>query len=122
LFCLAKNIYHEAGAEPIKGRYAVAQVTLNRAQDRRFAGSVCEVVFAPHQFSWANTRSRRWATPTGPNWQESKRIALDVLEKGKRLKGMEQALYFHSVHINPRWRNVGRLTRIGGHIFYTRNG
>jgi spore germination cell wall hydrolase CwlJ-like protein len=122
LFCLAKNIYHEAGAEPIKGKYAVAQVTLNRTQNRMFEGSVCEVVFAPHQFSWANSRTLRWATPAGPNWQESKRIALDVLENGKRIKGMERALYFHSIHINPRWRNVGRLTRIGAHIFYARNG
>jgi len=121
LFCLAKNIYHEAGSEPIKGRYAVAQVTINRTQDPRFEGSICDVVFAPYQFSWANRHSRRWTTPRGDSWQEARHIALDVLENGKRVKGMEEALYYHATYVNPGWRNVERLTRIGAHIFYVQN-
>jgi spore germination cell wall hydrolase CwlJ-like protein len=119
LFCLAKNIYHEAGYEPITGRYAVAQVTINRTQNPDFEGSVCEVVFAPYQFSWANNRSRRWTTPTGPGWQEARRIALDVLENGKRVKGMEDALYYHATYVRPSWASrFDRVTRIGLHIFY----
>jgi len=121
LFCLAKNIYHESRGEPIKGRYAVAQVTINRTQDPRFKGSICDVVFAPYQFSWANNRSRRWTTPQSASWKEARHIAIDVLENGKRLKGMEEALYFHSKHVNPNWRNLDRLTRIGSHIFYEQN-
>ena len=118
LFCLAKNIYHEARGEPIKGRYAVAQVTINRSKHRKFSGSICDVVFAPYQFSWANSRSQRWSTPQGASWKEARHIAIDVLENGKRVKGMEKALYFHSKHVNPGWRNVERLIRIGSHIFY----
>ena len=33
VFCMAKNIFHEAGTEPELGQYAVAQVTLNRVRD-----------------------------------------------------------------------------------------
>ena len=44
LKCLSKNIYYEAGAEPEEGKVAVGLVTLNRAQDGRFGGSICEVV------------------------------------------------------------------------------
>lgn len=121
LFCLAKNIYHEAGAEPIKGRYAVAQVTLNRTKDPKFEGSICDVVFAPYQFSWANNRSRRWTTPKGPAWDKAKEIALDVVN-GTRVKGMEEALYYHANYVNPRWRHVERLAQIGAHIFYVQNG
>ena len=118
LFCLAKNIYHEARGEPIKGRYAVAQVTINRTQNRKFSGSICDVVFAPYQFSWANNRRHRWTTPQSASWKEARQIAIDVLENGKRVKGMEEALYFHAKHVNPGWRNVQRLVRIGSHIFY----
>ena len=118
LFCLAKNIYHEARGEPIKGRYAVAQVTINRSKHRKFSGSICDVVFAPYQFSWANNRSQRWSTPKGASWKDARQIAIDVLENGKRVKGMEKALYFHSKHVSPGWRNVERLIRIGSHIFY----
>ena len=121
LFCLAKNIYHEAGSEPIKGRYAVAQVTINRTKDPKFEGSICDVVFSPHQFSWANNHSRRWTTPKGPAWDKSKEIALDVVN-GKRVKGMEEALYYHANYVNPGWRHVERLAQIGAHIFYTQIG
>lgn len=44
--CMARNIFYEAGAESKEGKIAVAQVTLNRAQDPRFGRSVCEVVRA----------------------------------------------------------------------------
>jgi spore germination cell wall hydrolase CwlJ-like protein len=117
LFCLAKNIYHEAGSEPIKGRYAVAQVTLNRTKDPKFEGSICDVVLAENQFSWANDQDIRWSIPSGPEWRKAKQIALDMLN-GKRVKGMEDALYYHADYVNPHWRHVERLARIGAHIFY----
>lgn len=44
--CMARNIFYEAGGESREGKIAVAQVTLNRAQDPRFGRSVCEVVRA----------------------------------------------------------------------------
>ena len=44
--CMARNIFYEAGGESTEGKIAVAQVTLNRAQDPRFGQSVCEVVKA----------------------------------------------------------------------------
>ena len=43
---MARNIFYEAGGESREGKIAVAQVTLNRAQDPRFGRSVCEVVKA----------------------------------------------------------------------------
>ena len=42
--CLARNIYHEAANEPEEGKVAVGMVTLNRAYDSRFPGSICSVV------------------------------------------------------------------------------
>lgn len=117
-FCLAKNIYHEAKGEPKLGRYAVAQVTLNRVEDARYPKTVCGVVFQHRQFSWANNHRMRWTTPTGPVWEESKRIAREVLE-GKRVHGLDDALFFHATYVRPSWaRTKDRVTRIGQHIFY----
>lgn len=119
LFCLAKNIYHEAGSEPILGRYAVAQVTLNRLDDDRYPKSVCGVVLERKQFSWANNHNRRWTIPRGHAWEESKKIAHDVLENGKRIYGMDDVLYYHAAYVHPGWAYTKeRLARIGLHIFY----
>lgn len=118
LFCMAKNIYHEARGEPTLGKYAVAQVTMNRVRDSRFRDTVCGVVFQPYQFSWANNRNVRWTRPSGPAWNESLEIAQEVLEEGATIKGLEDALYFHATYVRPGWRNVRKVTKIGAHIFY----
>ena len=119
LFCMAKNIYHEAGSEPTLGKYAVAQVTINRMKSPQYKDTVCSVVFEPYQFSWANYHGRRWTTPRGENWLEAKRIARDVLENGKRIHGLDDALFYHATYVRPSWsRKFDRVTRIGLHIFY----
>jgi len=42
--CLARNIFYEAGSEPLEGKVAVGMVTINRTQDERYPQSVCGVV------------------------------------------------------------------------------
>lgn len=120
LFCMAKNIYHEAGSESTLGKYAIAQVTVNRMKHPQYPDGICEVVMQPYQFSWANNRSTRWnSPPASPNWEKSKEIARDVLAKGKRVHGLDKALFFHASYMTPKWASAkNRLTRIGGHIFY----
>ena len=121
LFCLAKNIFHEAGNQSEKGKMAVAEVTVNRMKDPKFSGHVCDVVFASNQFSWANNRHLRWSHPSGEQWNESMRIAQQVLDEGKRIKGMEHALFYHADYVHPKWNHVQRLAQIGAHIFYVRS-
>lgn len=119
LFCMAKNIYHEAGSEPTLGKYAVAQVTVNRIKSPQYGDKVCSVVFEPYQFSWANNHSRRWTTPNNASWVEAKRIARDVLENGKRIHGMDDVLFYHATYVKPSWSyRKERLAKIGLHIFY----
>ncbi len=123
LFCMAKNIYHEAGSEPTLGKYAVAQVTVNRIKSPKYGDTVCGVVFEPYQFSWANYHGRRWSTPRGESWLEAKRIARDVLENNKRIYGMDDVLFYHATYVRPYWASrKDRLTRIGLHIFYEPRG
>ena len=119
IFCLAKNIYHEASVESRLGQYAVAQVTLNRVKSNQYPNTVCEVVMDPWQFSWANKKSIRWTHPKGPLWEKSKKIAENVILRGKRVMGLEDALFYHADYVRPRWRDVNyKIAQIDSHIFY----
>ena len=120
VFCLAKNIFHEAGVEDRMGKYAVAQVTLNRIKNPKYPSTVCDVVMDRKQFSWANDRKIRWTHPKGKTWEESKRIAERVLAEGYRVKGLESANYYHADYVKPYWKKPeARIAQIGTHIFYT---
>lgn len=119
IFCLAKNIYHEAGIEVEEGKYAVAQVTLNRVNHTDYPNTICDVVMDPYQFSWANNRSVRWIHPEGPIWEEAKNIAKKVIEDGYRHNGLYQVNYYHADHVYPRWAtNMEMRAVIGRHVFY----
>jgi spore germination cell wall hydrolase CwlJ-like protein len=114
--CLAQNIYYEAGVEDFKGKFAVAQVTLNRVQTGKWGRSICDVVHAKAQFSWTLKKN---AAPKGKAWRESKIIAHQFLHKSYRMPGLKDATYYHADYVNPKWNKaVVRLQQIGKHIFY----
>lgn len=119
LYCLAKNIYHEAGVEDYEGKIAVGQVTFNRVDHKRWGNTVCKVVYERKQFSWTNSAKLRKEQPKGPLWEESKRAALAVMN-GERIPGLEVALFYHTDYIrSPAWASpVHELAQIGSHIFY----
>lgn len=116
IHCLAQNIYHEARSEPIKGQIAVAQVTINRVKLANFKKSVCQVVFAPNQFSW--TLNKHIKVRDTQAWKTSLAIAKAVLTNSIRLPNFT-ATHYHTRQVNPRWnRNMEVLAVIGSHIFY----
>ena len=116
LLCLAKNIYYEARGEPLQGKIAVAQVTLNRVTHRtQFDASICQVVYAKHQFSWTMEKHRE---PRGPEWLEAQALAKLVVQGVAYLPNFK-ALYFHNLTVKPQWNKTKELVaRIGNHIFY----
>jgi spore germination cell wall hydrolase CwlJ-like protein len=116
LLCLAKNIYYEARGEPMHGKIAVAQVTLNRVTHRtEFQSSICGVVYAKHQFSWTMGQYRE---PRGEAWREAQAIAKAVIIGTVHLPDFK-ALYFHNLTVKPQWNKTKELVaRIGNHIFY----
>jgi len=67
--CLARNIFYEAGGEPIEGKAAVGIVTLNRTQDDRYPQTVCGVVkqrtvlSVPHRVKEVKTIKTDWLSP-----------------------------------------------------------
>jgi spore germination cell wall hydrolase CwlJ-like protein len=125
LKCMTQNIYWEAANEPFEGKVAVAQVTMNRVADGRFAKDVCGVVYQKNvfydrvvcQFSWYCEGTHR-VRPVHPAlWQESEEVAKKVLLEGFRLPSMKEALYYHADYVNPQWGKP-RIDKIGRHIFY----
>jgi spore germination cell wall hydrolase CwlJ-like protein len=115
--CMTKNIYYEAGVEGRTGKYAVANVTVNRVKDGRWGDNVCKVVYAKKQFSW--TLQKKLPKPDQELWAESRGIAIDVL-KGKRVAGLQQSLYYHATYIKPpKWVDPKEhVLTVGQHKFY----
>lgn len=122
LFCMAKNIYHEARGEDLVGQYAVAQVTVNRTLSEDYPNTVCHVVMQHGQFSWTENRSIRWTHPTHEPkaWATAQAIARDVMVNGVRVDGLtDNVLYYHADYVNPHWApSFQRVAQVGTHIFY----
>lgn len=118
--CLAKNIYHEAGIEPIEGKFAVAQVTLNRLKTGKWGHNICSVVHAKSQFSWTLSKKKLHEKPKGELWTESQLVAKRVLAQGVRVPSLQDATYYHTDYIKPPlWtKTVAKIQQVGQHIFY----
>lgn len=125
LKCLAQNIYYEAGYEPFEGKVAVAQVTMNRLEDGRFANTVCGVVQQKNviyqkvicQFSWYCDSDARRKPVNATAYEESFEVAKMVLLENFRLSTIKDALYYHADYVNPQWGKP-KVAKIGRHIFY----
>jgi len=125
LDCLALNIYKEAGYEPFEGKVAVAQVTINRANDPRFPKDICQVVYQKNffykktvcQFSWYCDIIHKNRPVNPAAFNESYEVAKKVLLENFRLNGLKDALYYHADYVNPKW-NKEKVGKIGRHIFY----
>jgi spore germination cell wall hydrolase CwlJ-like protein len=118
LTCLAENVYYEAGVESVEGKYAVAQVTLNRLRTKYWGKSICSVVHARAQFSWTLNKHRK--KPEGSLWVESQVVARSVLRDGVRVKPLKRALMYHAAWLHkPKWVDMNeRVMRVGDHVFY----
>lgn len=119
LMCLARNIFFEAATESVIGKYAVAQVTVNRVEHSKFPTTICKVVYEPYQFSWTLDKKLLKRQPKGPRWDESLHVAFKVLYGNIRLSLVDDALFYHATYVNPRWaRHKHFIARIETHIFY----
>lgn len=117
LHCLALNVYHEARSESDQGKFAVAQVTLNRVQSARYPSTICEVVWQRRQFSW--TRDGRSDRPRNRvAWHHALWVAT-LARDFNPLNRVGRATHYHADYVQPMWASAHRRIRqIGRHIFY----
>lgn len=116
--CLAGAVYFEARGEPLAGQLAVAEVVINRADDRRFPASYCGVVYQRAQFSFVkNGRMPRIKTNSAA-WNRAKAIAR-IAHENMWDAEIGEAVYFHARYVRPSWsRRKTRTAQIDTHIFY----
>jgi spore germination cell wall hydrolase CwlJ-like protein len=135
LNCLAKNIFYEAGGEPLSGQAAVARVVMNRIT-HGFGKNPCAVVYqTTHvdkliddevqkvklcQFSWVcegkgdpNIHSTRY--------KQAEQVAYDVLAYDAYADVVPKTtLFFHNLSVDPLWP-YKQVAKIGNHIFYSKH-
>lgn len=125
--CLATAIYFESRGEPLMGQIAVAEVILNRVDDRRFPNSVCAVTTQgvgtagrACQFSYA-CDGRSDVMAAGVARDRSEKLAALMLSGRERVV-TSGATHFHATYVSPRWsRKMTRTAAVGAHLFF-RNG
>lgn len=116
--CLAYNIYHESRGENTEGKVAVAKVTMNRVESKRFPNTICEVVRQYKQFSWTlNSNEHKWRITDISQWNISKNIAINTIKNEYEYE--LSALHYHRIDINPNWNDTMTVEKvIGQHIFF----
>tara|TARA_B100001093_G_scaffold443375_1_gene445666 strand:- start:361 stop:858 length:498 start_codon:yes stop_codon:yes gene_type:complete len=133
VFCMAKNIYFEAGNQPLAGKIAVAQVVLNRTAHRSYPEDVCSVIYQSKwrenwkghmvpvlykcQFSWF-CDGKSDIPEDSATWELSLRVATRVLQ-GDWYDITEGSTHYHSDRVYPYWADsLNETVQITNHIFY----
>ena len=121
--CLAQAVYFEARSETLEGQLAVAQVVLNRLENRRYPSSICGVVFQNerlrHRCQFSFACDGRSDTPRERRaWEIAKRISQIALAgQWRDLSG--RATHYHATYADPSWRSAMMKTAAHGqHLFY----
>jgi spore germination cell wall hydrolase CwlJ-like protein len=124
VLCMAKNLYYEAAMEPYEGKLAVAQVVMNRTQNKNFPADICGVVYQKTngtcQFTW--TCEKAYTVRNEYAWEESVMIARKALTEGILHKEIAKAkiIFYHATYVHPGWTNIRPFKTIGNHIFYAK--
>ena len=132
-FCLAQNIYFEAGNQPEAGKVAVANVTMNRVAALAYPDTICGVVLQAKvkenwkgnivpirhmcQFSWFCDGKSDSPTDSA-TWMESLRIASFAIE-GRYFDVTSGATHSHNDQVHPYWADhLNETVIINNHTFY----
>jgi spore germination cell wall hydrolase CwlJ-like protein len=136
MICLAMNIYFEARNDSLAGKFAVADVVLNRVDTERYPTTICAVVrqtkttvnwkgkivpkLSKCQFSWF-CDGKSDVPKDQAAWKVSYRVAAEILEDG-RFRGItEGATHYHALYVEPDWvddRGMKLIGVIGLHRYH----
>ena len=137
LYCLALNIYHESRSDNLAGQAAVADVVLNRVNDKRWPSTICEVIKqGPISKWWKEEKGKEvpirnrcqfswWCDgkndePLQPlAWRKAQEIAYHIVNSNLFRGVTEGSTHYHATYVDPKWnRSMLEMGRIGEHIFY----
>lgn len=110
LQCLRDNIYFESRGESEAGQRAVANVILNRMNNKKFPNTLCGVTYQRKQFSWTNDKNSN-IPRKGDALNRAERIAKTVWYHNQlNLDNTNGKLFFNTTHMSGQ--------KIGRHYFY----
>ena len=132
-FCLAQNMYFEAGNQPLAGKIAVSQVVINRTEHMNYPEDICGVVYQARwienwkgnmmpirnqcQFSWF-CDGKSDDPEDSKTWIQCLTLARNIIQ-GEYGDITEGATHYHSVYVNPYWADsLNETVVINEHIFY----
>lgn len=133
-YCLAKNIYFEAGNQPLAGKLAVAHVVKNRMESWQFPDTYCDVIYDAKewrtswtgnvipklgmcQFSWF-CDGKSDEPKDSKTWEVCLQIAQSFI-KEEQIDITEGAMWYHADYILPYWaEHLNNTVYINNHIFY----
>ena len=123
-YCLTQNIFFEARNQSVEGREAVAWVTLNRMDHKKYPNTICGVVWDKKQFSW--THDGKSDKPSDNvveqrAWKDAEKIAdkvlVDYVKKNRDITN--GSIMYHADYVNPYWAKAyDKVVTIDSHIFY----
>ena len=133
IYCMAQNIYFEAGNQPLAGKVAVAHVVLNRLEHPNYPTDVCGVIYQAKwkenwlgemipirnqcQFSWY-CDGKSDDPVDSPTWLKSLHIARDVIQ-GAYPDITEGSTHYHNDSVYPYWADsLNETVVINEHLFY----
>ena len=121
--CLTQALYFEARGESIAGQVAVAEVILNRVDDKRYPNSVCGVIRQGEsrrnacQFSYMCDGKKEVIHDRGA-WTHLGKISKLMLDGRPRIL-TDGATHYHATSVSPRWaRRLTQTVWIAAHKFY----
>ena len=128
-YCIALNIYYESRADNLAGKYAVADVVLNRVADPRFEDTVCKVIREAVMYeSWKTAQHKdlpdeeriyypkrnmcqfSWYCDGKPDdplqqaaWRDAQIIAYNIVQFNTFRGITEGATHYHATYVAPDW-------------------
>lgn len=101
--CLAKTVYYECrGCSNTKEKLDIAKLVVNRTKHKKFPNTICKVIAQKDQFKWY---SMRLPIADKSSWEESKKIAKNIMSNPKLSKLPDNAVFFKLKSSNVRLAN-----------------
>ena len=121
--CLTHALYYEGRNQGAAGQMAIADVIMNRVENRYYPNSVCGVVYQGSsrdtgcQFSF--TCDGSLDRPVDVAAMKKSRVIASAVLAGLRVPLSNNALNYHADYMSPYWApSLHRTARVGDHVFY----
>lgn len=115
---MSEAVVFESRNQSMVGMRAVAAVIKNRAEHKRWADNIIDVIKQPYQFSYLQDKHLQ-KKPLQEDWNRSMIASFDILND-VTLSPVEDAVFYHTTSIKPPYwvKDLEVVATINSHVFY----